>query len=158
MLEGAPHVLIALEQGFGAAIRQSTWAYPAANIGHVVSLVLFVGAVAVMDVRLLGFFSRTPWQEVVAPFRRLAALGLLLMLLTGSVLFAAEASHLADNRVFQVKMLLLLAALANALIAGRRLHALPADADIPATVRLSAALSLTLWLAMAGAGRAIAYF
>ena len=158
MLEDAPQVLIAQEQGFGAVVRQSTWAYPAANIGHVMSLVLFVGAVAVMDVRLLGAFPRTPWPDVVAPFRRLAAAGLLLMLLSGCVLFAAEASHLAGNRVFQVKMLLLVAALANAVAAGWQLRSLPQAAEIPSVVRVSAALSLMLWLAIAGAGRTIAYF
>jgi len=94
----------------------------------------------------------------VRPFRRLAALGLVLMLATGSVLFAAEASHVADNRVFQVKMALLLLAAANAVFAGRMLRALPADAEIPQPLRLSAALSLTLWIAIAAAGRTIAYF
>jgi len=35
MLHEAPQILIALEQsGLGAAIRQSAWAYPAANVGH----------------------------------------------------------------------------------------------------------------------------
>ena len=44
MLAEAPQVLIALEQSaLGAAIRQSTWAYPAANVGHIVALTLFAG-------------------------------------------------------------------------------------------------------------------
>ena len=55
MLHEAPEVLIALEQsGLAAAIRQSVWAYPAANVGHIVALTLFAGSVAIMDARLLG--------------------------------------------------------------------------------------------------------
>ena len=55
MTHEAPAIFVALEQsGFATAIRQSPWLYPAANVGHIVSLVFFVGAVAVMDVRLLG--------------------------------------------------------------------------------------------------------
>ena len=47
LLAEAPQFLIALEQsGLGAAIRQSTWAYPAANVGHILALTLFAGAVA----------------------------------------------------------------------------------------------------------------
>ncbi|MEA2990742.1 MAG: hypothetical protein QOG83_3453, partial [Alphaproteobacteria bacterium] len=38
----APAVFVALEQsGFAAAIRQSLWLYPAANVGHIVALVFF---------------------------------------------------------------------------------------------------------------------
>src|SRR5207244_4034895 len=60
MQDQAPAIFIALEQSnFAAAIRQSTWLYPAANVGHIISLVFFAGAVAVMDVRLLGRLAAT---------------------------------------------------------------------------------------------------
>ena len=46
-MHDAPAIFVALEQsGFAAAIRQSRWLYPFANIGHVVALVAFAGAVA----------------------------------------------------------------------------------------------------------------
>src|SRR5207244_10019976 len=103
MLHEAPQVLVALEQsGLAAAIRQSVWAYPAANVGHILALTLFAGAVAAMDARLLGAFAAAPPASVVRPARRAAMLGLLLMLATGSVLFAAEASHVAMNPVIQL--------------------------------------------------------
>ena len=50
-------------------------------------------------------------------------LGLLLMALTGSVLFTAEASHVAMNRVFQIKAVLIALGLVNALLAARPLDA-----------------------------------
>ena len=69
--------LIALEQsGLGAAIRQSAWAYPAANVGHIVALTLFAASVAIMDLRMLGAFAATPPASVVRPARRVAMLGL----------------------------------------------------------------------------------
>ena len=117
MLHEAPQVLIALEQsGLAAAIRQSVWAYPAANVGHIVALTLFAGAVAIMDVRLLGAFAAAPPADVVRPARRAAMLGLLLMAVTGSVLFTAEASHVAMNPVFQIKAALIALGLLNALL------------------------------------------
>jgi hypothetical protein len=45
MIDGAPEIFVALEQsGFSASIRQSPWIYPAANVGHIIFLVLFAGA------------------------------------------------------------------------------------------------------------------
>jgi hypothetical protein len=163
VLAEAPRVLIALEQsGLGAAIRQSTWAYPAANVGHIVALTLFAASVAVMDLRLLGAFAATPPAAIVRPARRMAMLGLALMALTGFALFAAEASHVAMNPVFQVKAALIGLGILNALlIAGpalSKISDLPADAALPARVRLAAVVSLLIWLSVAACGRLIAYF
>ena len=124
MLAEAPQLLIALEQSaLGAAIRQSTWAYPAANVGHILALTLFAGGVAAMDARLLGAFAATPPASIVRPARRLAMLGLLLMAPTGSVLFTAEASHVAMNPVFQIKAALIALGVLNALLVARPLDA-----------------------------------
>src|SRR6266481_5184937 len=60
MTDAAPEIFVALEQSsFAAAVRQSLWLYPAANVGHIVALTFFAGAVAVMDVRLLGGLAAT---------------------------------------------------------------------------------------------------
>lgn len=163
MLAEAPQVLIALEQsGLGAAIRQSAWAYPAANVGHILALTLFAGAVAIMDARLLGAFAAAPPASVVRPARRMAMLGLLGMLATGSVLFTAEASHVAMNRVFQIKAALIGLGVLNALLAARALDAVLDKAQafepLPMRVRLAAAASLLIWLSVAACGRLIAYF
>src|SRR5436309_5754724 len=100
MMAEAPQLLLALEQSaLASAIRQSTWAYPAANVGHIIALTLFAGAVAAMDARLLGAFAAAPPASVVLPARRAAIVGQLLMAITGSVLFTAEASHVALNPV-----------------------------------------------------------
>lgn len=163
MLAEAPQVLIALEQsGLGAAIRQSTWVYPAANVGHILALTLFAGGVAAMNLRLLGAFAAAQPASVVRPARRLAMLGLLAMLATGSVLFTAEASHVAMNPVFQIKAALIALGVLNALLVARALDAVLGEAQafepLPARVRLSALASLLIWLSVAVCGRLIAYF
>jgi hypothetical protein len=163
MLAEAPQVLIALEQSaLGAVIRQSTWAYPAANVGHIVALTLFAGGVAAMDARLLGAFAATPPAGIVRPARRLAMLGLLLMALTGSVLFTAEASHVAMNPVFQIKAALIALGVLNAVLVARPLDAVLDQAaafePLPARIRLAALASLLIWTSVAACGRLIAYF
>ncbi|MEA2939385.1 MAG: hypothetical protein QOC56_2889, partial [Alphaproteobacteria bacterium] len=94
--------------------------------------------------------------------RLFAIAGFLGMAATGTVLFAAEASHLATNPVFQLKALLVAAALANVALyefgARRAVEGLAPAAAMPARVKVTAALSLVLWVAVAACGRSIAYF
>jgi hypothetical protein len=159
----APAIFIALEQsGFGAAIRRSPWIYPAANVGHIIFLVFFAGAVAVMDVRLLGGLSATAPGRLIALARRFAVAALVGMAATGSMLFAAEASHLATNPALQLKAALFAAGLANVAIyefwAKGAVEGLAPGVAMPARARIAGALSLALWIGVAACGRSIAYF
>jgi hypothetical protein len=163
MLADAPQWLSALENSaFAMSIRQSTWVFPAANVGHILALTLFASAVAMMDLRLLGAYASATPITIVRPARRLAVLGLLGMIGTGFVLFTAEATHVAANPVFQIKAGLVLLGLANAAAIHRRLQdALdhtPAWEPLPGIVRASALLSLLIWISVAACGRLIAYF
>jgi len=84
------------------------------------------------------------------------------MALTGSILFTAEASHVAMNRVFQIKAGLIALGVVNAVLVGRvldsALEETPAFAPLPARVRLSGLISLAIWISVAACGRLIAYF
>ena len=163
MTDAAPAIFVALEQsGFAAAIRQSPWLYPAANVGHIVFLVLFAGAIAVMDVRLLGGLSATAPAPLLAWARNFALAALAGMAVTGSILFSAEASHLALNPVFQLKALLVAAGLINVATyqfwARRAVEHLAPGAAMPARAKVTGAVSLAVWIAVAACGRSIAYF
>jgi hypothetical protein len=163
MTDAAPAVFVALEQsGFAAAIRQSPWLYPAANIGHIVSLVIFAGALAVMDIRLLGGLAATAPGRVLARARGFAIAALAGMAITGFMLFSAEASHLVLNPVFQLKAILVGAGLVNVAIsefwARRAVDGLAPGASMPPRAKLAGALSLAIWIAAAACGRSIAYF
>jgi hypothetical protein len=163
MTDQAPAVFIALEEsGFAAAIRQSLWLYPAANVGHIVALVFFAGAVAVMDVRLLGGLAATVPGPVIARARSVAIAALAGMAVTGFMLFSAEASHVALNPVFQLKVALIVAGLVNVGLyefgAKSAVAGLPPGAAMPARARIVGAVSLLIWIAVAACGRSIAYF
>jgi hypothetical protein len=163
MHDQAPAIFIALEQSsFAAAIRQSTWLYPVANVGHIVSLVFFAGAVALMDVRLLGGLAGTAPGPLLARARVFAIAALAGMVVTGFMLFSAEASHLALNPVFQLKAALVGAALVNVALyefgAKSTVEGLLPGAIIPARARIVGAVSLVMWVAVAACGRSIAYF
>jgi hypothetical protein len=163
MTDAAPAIFVALEQsGFAAAIRQSPWLYPAANVGHIISLMVFAGAIAVMDVRLLGGLSATAPAPLLARARNFALAALAGMAVTGSLLFSAEASHLALNPVFQLKAALVAAGLINVAIyefwAKAAVEHVASNASMPTRAKVTGALSLVIWIAVAACGRSIAYF
>ena len=158
----APDFLVALEASqVGALIRQSTWIYPTANVGHVMAIVIFAGAIAVMDLRLMGAFAGSDPARVVRGARRAAILALIAVLASGAVLFTAEASHVALNGIFQLKMGLIAFGLLHALFVGNRavsqLDELGPDAPMPGLARFAGALSMLTWLGVVGLGRYIAY-
>jgi hypothetical protein len=158
----APDWLVALEaSGLGGAIRQSVWIYPAANIGHVVAVMAFAGAVTVLDLALMGIIRGDGRLGLALAARRWAVAFLIAIAATGAVLFIAEASHVALNRAFQIKMLLVALGILNALFLGSRgidALALLADQSARSAAARGAALaSLGIWLAVAALGRYIAY-
>jgi Family of unknown function (DUF6644) len=163
MVDGAPAIFVALEESnFASAIRQSVWLYPAANVGHIVFLVLFAGAVTIMDVRLLGGLAATAPARLLARARLFALAAIAGMVLSGLLLFSAEAGHLAVNPVFQLKLALIGAGVANVMLyefmAKREVQGLAPGAPMPARARMAGLLSLLIWITVAACGRSIAYF
>ena len=136
--------------GIGAAIRQSVFLYPAANVLHVLAIMSFFGFVAAMDLALLG--ASGAGRRTVARLRPWAGATLIVIALTGFVLFAAEAVAIAANPAFRLKLAMIVLALANVAAA-----AWAARQDNAAVLRRTAALSLGLWLVVAALGRLIAY-
>ena len=158
----APQWLIDLEgSGIGAEIRRSVWIYPAANVGHVAAVAAFAGALTVMDLVLLGVIKARDRARLVLRSRRWAIALLLLVAATGLVLFTAEASHVALNPVFQVKLGLITLGIANALVLGGRAARIaagvPDGEPLPARLKAAAAMSLLTWITVVAAGRLIAY-
>ncbi|MGE0797818.1 MAG: hypothetical protein AB7G13_18565 [Lautropia sp.] len=140
-------------------MRGSNWAYPVANLIHLAGLVLLVGNMLLLDLRLLGAGRRFALAAVSAVLTRLAIAGLLLLLASGALLFAADAVPLLGNRLMQLKLLLIALGTANALLFralwARRLNGW--DDRPPVFGRAQAAASLGCWLVAATLGRLIAY-
>ena len=162
-MEHTGGVLHSIEQSWlGIAARESVWLYPAANVGHILALTIFIASVIMMDARLLGAFREVPAGRFLRNVRIVAVVAFTAMLATGSVLFAAEASHVARNPVFLTKVGLISAALVNAAVfevyTGASVRAVPAGQPLPSLAKISAMISLALWLSVAAAGRLIAYF
>lgn len=143
----------------GVAMRESTFLYPLVNVVHLIGLVLIVGAMALLDLRLLGLARPVPVVAVYPILTRIAAVGIGVQLASGFMLFASDAPALLRNDAFLLKMLLLAAALANAAVFRLlwRSRVATWDDRPPLLGLVQAALSFSLWLSIGVLGRLIAY-
>jgi hypothetical protein len=154
----APDWAVWLEaSALGEAARHSLWAYPLASIAHVLGIALLVGAIVSFDLRVLGVARAVPFAAAAGLLLPVARLGFALIVLSGVVMLAADATHVAANDAFAVKTVLVVLALTNVLL----FHCIawPAEGKEPGQLaRMLAAFSAVLWLGVASSGRAIAYF
>ncbi len=164
-MELTPGILAALtalqEMALPSALRASRWVYPMVNTGHILGLALLFGAILPLDLRLIGLWPALPMRLLNRVLLPVALCGLALSLTTGALLFSVHAAKYAATPLFQAKMLLILAALANALLLLRSADwtlALLRDLAYGSRrLQLDGALSVLLWLAVIFCGRFIAY-
>ena len=156
----AASIFLALqESALGHAMRSSLALYPAVEILHILGFVVLVGSILALDLRLLGLGRAIPIQPMAQLLLPLSRFGFLLAISMGLLLFSADAAHVVRNPAFQTKLLLIAAALVNIAIA----HAGPWrrvavwGAEAPAGAKITALVSLLLWLSVVCAGRLIAY-
>ncbi len=142
------------------ALRTSTLAYPLVNASHVLGIGLLVGAVFALDLRLLGLWRRAALEPLWRVLVPLASAGLILAVVSGTLLFLTRASEYIDSFLFLTKMGLLLLALLNAWGMRRFRHRpmLRADGGPIWPVAGVAALSLVSWLGVLLCGRLVGYF
>ena len=136
-------------------LQQSGTAYLFVNAAHILGIGVLLGGILPLDLRLLGLFRRYP-ADVIVPFlTRSASAGLALALLTGLWLFSVKPEEYLANQAFLWKVALLAIAFAN--IAFQHWGLTRRGLNLGNAARLSAALSLCLWLAVLVAGRWIGF-
>ncbi|PCD02761.1 hypothetical protein COC42_10680 [Sphingomonas spermidinifaciens] len=131
--------------GIGPWSRGSAVAYPWANVAHVLGAIALVGAIGVVDLRLMGLWRALPAEPLKRALVPVAIGGFAVMLASGTVLLAADGPALSKSGLFQAKLVLIALAGANALAFRWR------------QAGWLAAMSLGLWVAVVVAGRMIAY-
>lgn len=141
---------------FSVWVREgdTIWAFPAVLTLHTFGLGLLVGASAVVNLRLLGIGRRMP----LAPMRPLFSvmwIGFWLNLVTGSMLFAAEATQRGPSMFFWTKLLFVAIGVASTVLIKRA--AFDASEKTAPPPRLLASLSLLSWTSAIVAGRLLAY-
>ena len=155
-----PIFLALQESALGHMMRVSPFLYPTVEILHIIGFVILVGSILALDLRLLGLGRQIAIQPMAQLLLPLSRVGFLLAITMGFLLFSADAAHVVGNPAFRVKLLLILAALINVAIAhvGPWRRYLLWRTSVPAGAKVTALLSLALWLGVLTFGRLIAYY
>jgi hypothetical protein len=141
-----------------AYIRESAYASPANNVVHLLSMVTFIGALAIVDLRLLNTGMRQQSVKQVARGAQPWLIGGFIgLLVTGFFALAATATAQYTNRIFWLKMYILLAAMVFT-VTVRRQVTLADEARVgPVWGKLVGLVSIALWSSVAVAARLIMF-
>jgi hypothetical protein len=147
---------------WSVALHESLYMYSFIETAHVIGITLFVGTLMMVDLRLLGVaFRGVPVSQINARILPWTVAGFVLMLATGLALFYAIPVRTWHSVWFRAKMLMMLAAAVNVWIFHHRVERDRARWDDapkpPVSARISAVVSLTLWIGVIVMGRMIAY-
>ncbi len=160
-MPAAPWLVWLERTALAVALREHAWLYPLVEIAHILGFVVLVGAAAMFDLRLLGVSPGISVQALARHLLPWARGGLGLAAPTGILLFMTDATALAVNPAFQVKLLLIGLAILNTAVfhrwTVRSIARWDVDRPTPISAKLAAACSLCLWAGVVAGGRLIAY-
>ena len=142
-------------------LREDPWLYPGVEVCHILGFVILVGSAAMFYLRLLGLSRALSVQALAGHLLPWARAGLGLAAPTGLLLFISDATALAANPAFQVKLILIVLAILNTVVVHRWTARSLASWDVarptPLGAKLAALVSLVLWAGAIVGGRLIAY-
>jgi hypothetical protein len=142
----------------GQAISGTIWAFPVIETIHILALTMMFGAIVIIDLRMLGVGMRKQPVTVLAknldPYM---TWGLVIMLITGYMLFTSEAMKCFVNDGFKFKMALLFPAIIFQFTLFRWITHKDEGQRPMLLGWISALLSLILWFGVGVGGRAIGF-
>ena len=141
------------------AYRDSTYLFPVTQALHILAVTVFVGAIVIGDLRLLGWGpvgqSRA---SIVRSAQRILLWAGLAVLVTGIPQFTTNALTYHRSPLFVFKMYLLAVALVFTATLRWRV-AVADEGRLPSWVqRVVGAVSLALWIGVTISGRLITYY
>jgi hypothetical protein len=144
--------------GFSTWVREgeSIWAFPTILTLHTFGMGLLVGSSVIVDLRLLGIGRRL----ALDPFRSLFFVmwgGFWLNLVTGSMLFAADATERGTSLFFLAKLIFVAIGVFVMVRIKRSVFDAPPGAARAMSPRLLAWVSIAAWAAATTTGRLLAY-
>jgi len=144
---------------FGQWLGQSTDRIAWLFVMHLFGLTLLMGSTLLLSIRLLGFgFRSQRLAQLTKEIAILRSAGLVLMLLSGALIFTGGAVSYFQGEWFHRKMVLLAIALLLNFTLFRKVTNAEEGRYSPLMNRITSVLALFLWFSVGAAGRAIAFF
>ena len=138
-----------------AVYGSSIYLGPGMNLVHLIGMVLFLGALMIVDLRLMGFgLTHQPTKVVARDAQPWLMVGLAVLVLTGVPALMATATSQYTNSVFWVKMYLLGFGLIYTFTVRRR-FAFADDTGSSGAAKVVGLVSIVVWLSVAALARLI---
>jgi hypothetical protein len=143
-------------------IQNVAWIIPLVQTIHILSISIVLSSVGMLDLRLMGLAGkRVTISGMAERFLPWIWGGLAVLAVSGALLIVGEPDRSLPNPAFQLKMLLLLTVIVVTLVFQQTVRRNAEFWDLsPAhrhSAKVTATISLALWLAIAVCGRLIAY-
>jgi hypothetical protein len=160
------NVLLWIEHtGLGQFMRESgPWTYAIVNVAHILGVSTLFGSVLVLDLRLLGVWTRrVQLADLASAVTPVAMTAFLLAIVTGAALLATKATAYADNPFLLIKFPAIGVGVVNAGIlnmtpAWKELRLRPLTAGERRQFAIMGGISIVSWLTAVTCGRMIGYW
>ena len=138
--------------------KSSIYLGPGINLVHLVAMCTFMGALLMVDLRLLGAgLTNQPVKQLARSAQPWLIGGLIVLTLTGIPAVMTVALEEYANPVFWFKMYVLLAAVIFTFTVRRKVTSADEARVRPVWRKLVALVSIVLWMSVAAGGRLIMY-
>ena len=140
-------------------MRDSTYAFAIVEMGHLLALAIFGGPILLVNLRFLNLaFRMQPASQIAEELLPLTAGGVAAMFVSGLLLFLGGTVRYYHNPAFRLKIVLfVIALLFHFTLQIRTAREAPVQGNTSLGLKLSAVVSLLLWLTIGLAGRAVGY-
>jgi hypothetical protein len=141
------------------ALIASSTLYLLVNAAHILGIAVLFGAILALDLRILGLAPAVPLAAIAPYLSRLAGAGMLVAMLTGLCLFSVRPMEYVQNPAFLAKIGFLGLGLLNVAVVhwGSGWKEVLAGAPANSALRLSAMLSIAVWIGAIIAGRWVGF-
>lgn len=136
--------------------------FPLLESIHVIGVGLVIGTIGLVDLRLLGWaWTQRPVRDVASHMLPIAWTGFAIAVLSGALMFVANATSYIENRLFLIKLVVLCIAGLNMLVFHRLTWKSIDTWDTahrpPTAARSAGAVSLSCWIVVVFLGRWVGF-
>ena len=150
---------------FAEALRNlGVWTYGIVNLAHIIGISLLFGAIAILDLRLLGLWQTIPVDTIATITIPVAVTGAGVAIPSGLSMFAINATQYHGNPFFYLKLPILILALSNVIFVTRlaawhrAVSGSPLARGDSSVLFCAGAFSLLSWSSVLVCGRMIGYW
>lgn len=136
-------------------LNQNEWSFPVCEVFHIASFAVAISTVLMVDLRMLGVaFTKKPTSEMLKDTSLYTLLGLVVVLISGPLIFFSDPIMYIHNLGFQFKMTVLLLAILWNYTVHRKVAMSNSSGGLAS---VTAVISIGLWVSVVFGGIFIAF-